>query len=322
MDAGRDVVSGLAGVSWRRKAFIVTFLVIGCVAWALPGAGAEYVDDFSPAPFTGIVTAFDTDALHYAGFNCDFYASVFVSALAINMWDPARFEITARGGGEFVFESMWVDTLEPIVISGSGSEPFSKSVSMGTVGTVGPTSPKRVSKVTVASATGAVDFDVYFDDVAVGFPPQLTSFTRQTPLAEDTNADTLVFRATFDEAVQNVSAGDFAATGTTANISNVNPISTSVYDLTVSGGDLAGYEGAVGIDLSGTQDIEDLAGTGLPGGEPVTDETYELDNTPPVDPTPSSSSHTVSVWDNDNTVDIQISGASDGSGSGVDGFEV
>jgi len=45
------------------------------------------------------------------------------------------------------------------------------------------------------------------------------------------------------------------------------------------------------------------------------------DVTPPTDPTPTSTSHTVNVWSNDDTVDIAVSGASD-TGSGVDGFEV
>jgi hypothetical protein len=151
--------------------------------------------------------------------------------------------------------------------------------------------------------------------------PELLSFTRQTPGAQDTNADSLVFRATFDEDVQHVTGNDFAVTGSTATVTGVNAVSASVYDLTVSGGNLAGYDGAVGLNLSGTQNIADLWDNPLPAGEPATDETYLLDNTPPTDPTPASSSHAVSVWSNDDTVDIQISGASDGSGSGIYGFE-
>ncbi|MCK4356441.1 hypothetical protein KAW44_05100, partial [Candidatus Bipolaricaulota bacterium] len=46
-----------------------------------------------------------------------------------------------------------------------------------------------------------------------------------------------------------------------------------------------------------------------------------IDANRPTDPTLSSSSHTVNVWDNDDTVDIDVSGASDPGGSGVDGFE-
>jgi hypothetical protein len=113
-------------------------------------------------------------------------------------------------------------------------------------------------------------------------PPTLQSFARQTPAGETTNADSLVFRATFDEAVQNVDAGDFvAAGGTTASVTGVNPVGGDVYDVTVSGGDLAGFDGTVGLDLAGGQNIQDLTGNALPGGEPATDETYILDNAVP-----------------------------------------
>ena len=113
-------------------------------------------------------------------------------------------------------------------------------------------------------------------------PPGLTSFTRQTPATSPTNADTLVFRATFDEEVTGVGTADFAVNGTTtATVTGMSQVTGSTYDVTVSGGNLAGFNGVVGMDLSGSQDIEDLAGNALPAGEPATDETYTLDNDPP-----------------------------------------
>ena len=54
-----------------------------------------------------------------------------------------------------------------------------------------------------------------------------------------------------------------------------------LWDVTVSGGDLAGFTGTVGLNLSGTQNITDLAGNALPTTEPTTDDTYTVDNTPP-----------------------------------------
>lgn len=113
--------------------------------------------------------------------------------------------------------------------------------------------------------------------------PTLISFTRQTPATSPTNADTLVFRATFDEDVTNVSAGDFSVNGgTTATVTGVATVSASVYDITVSGGDLAGFNGTVGLDVAVGQDIVDLASNALPTAEPATDETYVVDNTGPV----------------------------------------
>ncbi len=112
--------------------------------------------------------------------------------------------------------------------------------------------------------------------------PSLNSFRRQTPATSPTNADTLVFRATFSEAVRNVDAGDFEVAGSTATITNVALVSAGVYDITVSGGDLAGLNGTVGLDLAAGQNITDTVGNALPGGEPATDESYLLDNTAPV----------------------------------------
>jgi LPXTG-site transpeptidase (sortase) family protein len=110
--------------------------------------------------------------------------------------------------------------------------------------------------------------------------PTLTSFTRQTPVTSPTNADTLVFRATFSEDVQNVNATDFTVSGTTAGLS-VATVSTSVYDITVTGGDLANLNGTVGLNLAVGQNITDWASNALPTTEPATDQTYEVNNTAP-----------------------------------------
>src|ERR1051326_3690134 len=108
--------------------------------------------------------------------------------------------------------------------------------------------------------------------------PSTTSFTRQTPATTPTNADSLVFRATFSEAVTNVDIADFAVNGTTtATVTNVVTADAGaglLWDVTVSGGDLASFNGVVGLDLSGTQDITHLAGNALPTIEPATDQTY------------------------------------------------
>ncbi|MBI1234873.1 MAG: beta-propeller fold lactonase family protein, partial [Alphaproteobacteria bacterium] len=109
--------------------------------------------------------------------------------------------------------------------------------------------------------------------------PILTAFARNTPAGEKTNADTLVFDISFSEAVTNVSADDFDITGTTAT--GVLAGSGSAYTLTLSGGDLASYNGIVGIDLASGQDITDLAGNAQPDAEPATDETYDVRNLAP-----------------------------------------
>jgi hypothetical protein len=58
--------------------------------------------------------------------------------------------------------------------------------------------------------------------------PRVTSVLRQTPSTSLTRADTLVFRVTFDEPVQNVDAADFDALGTSGDATSVSPVSTTV----------------------------------------------------------------------------------------------
>ncbi|HND56576.1 MAG TPA: hypothetical protein PLV92_29360, partial [Pirellulaceae bacterium] len=110
--------------------------------------------------------------------------------------------------------------------------------------------------------------------------PAANSFARQSPASSPTNADSLVFRVTFSEAMTGVDATDFAASGTTASLT-VTAVSTSQYDVTLSGGNLAGLDGTVGLNFSASAALSDLAGNALPAGEPPTDETYVVDNSAP-----------------------------------------
>lgn len=111
--------------------------------------------------------------------------------------------------------------------------------------------------------------------------PIFTSITRQDPATAVTGADSLVFQATFNKAVKNIDASDFMVDGSTATVNDVSAVNDLVYNITVSGGDLADYNGTVGLNLSTIQDITDLADNALSAGEPATDEIYTLDNTLP-----------------------------------------
>ncbi len=146
------------------------------------------------------------------------------------------------------------------------------------------------SAITITEAiTGAIISDLASNPLTQNFTsgqvyaidniaPTINSIARQTPATSPTDADTLVFRVTFDEDVANVDETDFLVSGTTATAA-ISAVSASVYDVTVSGGDVADLNGTVGLDLAVGQDITDLAGNSLPAGEPGTDETYEVDNT-------------------------------------------
>jgi hypothetical protein len=115
--------------------------------------------------------------------------------------------------------------------------------------------------------------------------PTTVSFTRQNPATSPTNADTLIFRVTFSEAIGGaggtIGPEDFVATGTTGAPSDVGFVGPGVYDVTISGGDLASYNGVVGLNFSPGMVIRDLAGNDVPNVEPATDETYLLDNAAP-----------------------------------------
>ncbi|MCX6854659.1 MAG: fibronectin type III domain-containing protein [Verrucomicrobia bacterium] len=109
--------------------------------------------------------------------------------------------------------------------------------------------------------------------------PVFSSLVRLTPTAQNTNADSLMFRATFSESVLNVDAADFTVSGTTATITGIS--GTGPYDITVSGGNLASLNGTVGLALAVGQNIADTAGNALPGTAPATNQTYIVDNAVP-----------------------------------------
>jgi len=123
---------------------------------------------------------------------------------------------------------------------------------------------------------------------------------------------------------------------------SVQSDSATVYTLDAS--DIGGYE----LDLLSKQDSTTYTatftitegGTGFVAGDdiptnvtladgelshtwsaPICQTNDPIDASRPIDPTLSSTSHAASEWDNDDTVDIAVSGASDLGGSGVDGFE-
>ena len=101
---------------------------------------------------------------------------------------------------------------------------------------------------------------------------------------EVTSADTLTFRVTFSEAVENVNAADFNASGTTGDASTVTPVAgnDAQYIVTVGGGNLATFNGAVGLTFAGGQNIDDAVGNRLANTTPTgANETYTLDNAAP-----------------------------------------
>ena len=112
--------------------------------------------------------------------------------------------------------------------------------------------------------------------------PRVASIERQTPSSSPTNADTLVWRLTFNEAVENVNAADFSAEGTTAGLT-VAEVTSTVYDVTLTGGNLAGLNATVTLSFATGQNIQDAANNALTNTTPTgTDnDTFVVDNTAP-----------------------------------------
>ena len=112
--------------------------------------------------------------------------------------------------------------------------------------------------------------------------PTVTSIERQSPSSSRTNADSLTWRVTFSEDVANVDAADFTVTGTTATLSVTVGTTPAIYDVTASGGDLAGLRyDTVTLDFAVGQDIVDMASHELENTVPTgtNDHSYRVDNT-------------------------------------------
>ena len=130
--------------------------------------------------------------------------------------------------------------------------------------------------------------------------PTVTSIVRQDPTTSPTNADTLKWRVTFSEDVKNVNNADFGITGPTGATLAVTEVSTSVYDVTASGGDLASLDATVTLSIASTHDIKDLTDNDLTNRTPTetNQNTYVVDNTAPTVtitvPAPGTPAFTVS----------------------------
>ena len=131
--------------------------------------------------------------------------------------------------------------------------------------------------LTNTTPTGTNDNTFEVDNTA----PRVTSITRQTPSSSPTDADSLTWRVLFNEAVQNVNAADFQVSGTNATLAAAQVGATNAYDVTASGGNLAGLASTtVTLSFANGQDIEDSSGNGLTNTTPTgtNDNTFVVNN--------------------------------------------
>lgn len=162
--------------------------------------------------------------------------------------------------------------------------------------------------------------------VADSTPPTAAAVVRSNPSTETTDADTLTWRVTFTETVQNVDTADFVANGTTATATNVNALSGATYDVTVSGGDLADLVNTVvSLGFAGGQNIQDAAGNTLVPTAPGTNQTYTVNNAPDTTPptvaltssatSPTNAPFTVTATFSENVTGFDVSDFSVGNGA-------
>jgi uncharacterized repeat protein (TIGR02059 family) len=113
--------------------------------------------------------------------------------------------------------------------------------------------------------------------------PTVSAIEYVTSATGVTNADVLVYKVSFSEAVKNVDGTDFTLAGPTGSTIGATSVDGRVYTVTVSGGNLAGYNGAVTLGFSSGHDITDNAGNALDlsSAPAIGQVTYQVDNTAP-----------------------------------------
>ena len=125
---------------------------------------------------------------------------------------------------------------------------------------------------------------------------RIVSIERQDPTTSPTNADSLKWRITFSETTSTSGSADLLTSeftvsstptmATPPTVTNVQPvnISQSVYDVTVSGGDLASFNGTVTLGIANPNTIqEQVMGTFLTNLTPTgtNDNSYVVANITP-----------------------------------------
>ena len=117
----------------------------------------------------------------------------------------------------------------------------------------------------------------------------LVSIERQDPTTSPTNADSLKWRITFSGGVASSANSDIetdefmVSGGTTAMVTNVQTSDNRVFDVTVSGGDLASFNGTVTLGFVASPTIEDVNANTLTNLTPTgtNNNFYVVDNTAP-----------------------------------------
>ena len=168
------------------------------------------------------------------------------------------------------------DTDLPMWLSfDAATRTFSGTPQSGDLGTL-------MVKVTADDRNGGTVSDTF--NITVDEALTVTSIVRQDPTSSPANEDSLQWRVTFSMDVKDMGQADFSLTGTTASLTVAAVTdSTSAYDVTASGGNLADLEATVTLSFASGQNIKDTADNPLANTTPTgtNDNSFVVDNTAP-----------------------------------------
>ncbi len=221
--------------------------------------------------------------------------------------DGADFGVTGPGAGQVAVSAVKSESSDAVwEVSASGGNLAGLNA---TVTLALSDSPSVADLAGNALSTTAVpspnDVSYELDNTA----PTISKIERHDPTGSPTNEDELTWLITFSESVRNVDGADFGVTGPGAGQVAVSAVksesSDAVWEVSASGGNLAGLDATVTLALSDSPSVADLAGnalstTAVPSPNDVS---YELDNTAPTiskierhDPTGSPTNEDELTW--------------------------
>ena len=150
------------------------------------------------------------------------------------------------------------------------------------VGSYNVSAQVEITPGTPNNAIPPVNFAL--ENLADNTAPRIASIVRQNPATSPTDSDFLIWRVTFDEPVQNVGNADFQFTGASGFTPSIGQVSTSIYDVQISGGTIPTLNGTVTIAVNPATDISDLAGNALVNFTPTgaNENSYNVSNPPEI----------------------------------------
>ncbi|MFC2077676.1 beta strand repeat-containing protein [Candidatus Bipolaricaulota bacterium] len=301
-----DGTVGVSGSGTTTRTVTISAITgDGTLGISVSNTGTATDDAGNPAPTAGPSTTFNVD-------NTPPTIAIGAPSVADTTSGPVTYTVT-YGGADAV-------TL------GTGDITLNKTGSAnGTVGVSGSGTVTRTVTISAISGDGTLGISVSntgtaTDDAGNPAPtagPSATFNVDNTPPTiaigapslADTNSGPVTYTVTYGGAdTVTLSTGDITLnkTGSADGTVGVSGSGTAARTVTISA--ITG-EGTLGITVSNTGTGTDNAGNITPTAGPSA--TFNVDNTPPTDPTPSSTSHSTSTWDNDSTIDVRWSGASD-----------